>query len=619
MILMKRLHQILKNKYLSTSAIVFLLLIFPAIVKAQESADPLNNKTLDTGNLYDNWLIYIVYVLSLGIFIFFIRRYELNRINLRNQLKIEKVSTDSLRQIDQMKSNFFANISHEFRTPLTLILGQIESVISSGIDNRENAKLLLAQRNARRLLTLINQLLDLSKLEAGNMELNVSKYNIVSFLKNLLYSFEAMAAYKKIDLSFESDSDYIPVMFDLDKMEKVFFNLVSNAIKYTGENGKVSVSVVVVESKDVLIKVEDTGTGIPEKYIPYIFNRFYQVESSSTRNYEGTGIGLALVKELIDLHKGSVTVNSREGVGTEFQVRLTLCAEIAVAVNDENAVIDKNQVSVYYHEKGEIEEINGHDKLLKPENTNSEIVLVVEDNKDVRAYIREQLEEFYIVKEAENGEVGIKLAFETVPDLIISDLMMPKVDGFEFCKTVRNDERTSHIPIVVLTAKAGFDDKIEGLEIGVDDYLTKPFSAKELRVRVRNLISQRKLLRSRFKTATVIKPSEVTAKSIDQVFLDKVIKTIEANFENQNFIPESLAETVNMSVSQLNRKLNAMIEQPAGQLMRSLRLQRAADLLKQKAGTVSEICYQLDFNDPAYFSRAFKKQFGCSPSEFVKN
>lgn len=243
----------------------------------------------------------------------------------------------------------------------------------------------------------------------------------------------------------------------------------------------------------------------------------------------------------------------------------------------------------------------------------------MEDNKDVRAYIREQLQEFYQTREAENGEVGFIVARETLPDLIITDLMMPNVDGYQFCKVLRTDERTSHIPIIMLTAKSRLDDKIEGLQIGVDDYITKPFSAKELKVRVKNLIVQRKMLRDRFKKSTVIKPSEVTVLSIDQVFLEKIIKTIEANFENQDFTPESLANVVNMSVSQLNRKLNALIGQPAGQLMRSLRLHRAADLLKQKAGTISEICYQLDFNDPAYFSRTFKKQFGCSPTEYIKN
>lgn len=610
----------MKNIILSVSALFCLLFMFPAIVNAQKLIIPLNNNNIYVPeNLNSNWIIYLVYALTLGIFIFFIRRYEMNRINLRNQLKIEKVSTDTLRQLDQLKSNFFANISHEFRTPLTLILGQIESVMSSPIDVREKVKLQVANRNARRLLTLINQLLDLSKLEAGSMKMDVSQYNIVSFLKNLLYSFESMAAAKKIALFFETGSENIQVMFDLDKMEKIFFNLVSNAIKYTGENGKVTISVETIDSLYVLVRVEDTGTGIPEKYLPFIFNRFYKVESSSTRNFEGTGIGLALVRELIDLHNGTVTVKSQEGFGTMFQVRLAMCDKNKVVDNNEVTNVNKDLVTVYYQEKGVNEEMYETAESVKPEKDTREIVLIVEDNKDVRSYIREQLEEIYQVKEAENGEMGREAALETIPDLIVTDVMMPKMDGFQFCKEIRHDERTSHIPIVILTAKADFDDKIEGLEIGADDYITKPFSAKELIVRVRNLIYQRKLLRSRFKSATVIKPSEVTAISIDQVFLGKVIKTIEANFENQDFTPELLAETVNMSVSQLNRKLNALIEQPAGQLMRSLRLQRAADLLKQNAGSVSEICYQLDFNDPAYFSRAFKKQFGCSPSEFVKN
>jgi len=566
-----------------------------------------------------NFAVIILFGAVLIFLLYLIRRYEINRIKLGTQLKLEKVETDTLRKLDHLKSQFFTNISHEFRTPLTLILGQIESVMSSVIEAREKAKLQVARRNARRLLTLINQLLDLSKLETGNMELNASQHNIVTFIKNLFYSFESLAATKKIRLLFESDSTYLPVVFDLDKMENVFYNLVSNAVKFSKIHGEVKISIKLSDMQTVEIQISDDGIGIPAEQISGIFDRFYQVDNSSTRNYEGTGIGLALVKELIELHKGKVTVTSIEGEGAIFTVILPV-GDVKPEIKTCNGLVSNDIGFAEINIETEYFEIEnasaGPEKLSIDER---EIVLVVEDNRDVRGYIREQLEEFYHVLEAENGLTGMEVAQEIVPDLIVSDLMMPKANGFQFCKAVRNNERTSHIPIIILTAKAGFDNKIEGFEIGVDDYIIKPFSARELKVRVRNLINQRKLLRSRFKSATIIKPSEVTAISIDQLFLQKVIKIIEANFENQNFTLESLAESVNMSVSQLNRKLNALIEQPAGHLMRSLRLQRAADLLKKNAGTVSEICYQLDFNDPAYFSRAFKKQFGCSPSEFAKN
>ncbi|HPE76336.1 MAG TPA: two-component regulator propeller domain-containing protein [Draconibacterium sp.] len=568
---------------------------------------------------YRTWLALIIFGLGFTFVILLIRRYEMARINLKNQLEFEKISTDSLRHIAQMKSQFFANISHEFRTPLTLILGQVDSVMSSGINNSEKSKLQVANRNARRLLKLINQLLDLSKLETGKMELNSLQYNMVGFLKSLLFSFESMASSKKITLSFKSVSDHIAVVFDMDKMEKVFYNLIFNAIKYTSENGEIEVEIKTVDTIYIEISVSDNGSGIPEKYIPHIFNRFFQVESSSTRNYEGTGIGLALVKELVELHNGMVKVESSEGEGSTFTVKLPI-GEISKV---EQPAIIKISEPDNYSEILEAEiavENEGYTVVKEMQNNdNREIVLVVEDNNDVRAFICDQLGNEYHIKQAENGENGLQIALETVPDLIITDLMMPKMNGLQLCKAIRNDERTSHIPVIMLTAKVGFDNKIEGLETGVDDYITKPFSSKELMVRVKNLINQRKLLRARFKTSTIIKPSEVSVLSIDQVFLDKIIQMIEANFENQDFTPELLASAVNMSVSQLNRKLNALINQPAGQLMRSLRLQRAADLLKQKAGTVSEICYQLDFNDPAYFSRAFKKQFGCSPSDFIKN
>jgi YesN/AraC family two-component response regulator len=312
-------------------------------------------------------------------------------------------------------------------------------------------------------------------------------------------------------------------------------------------------------------------------------------------------------------------VRSKEGEGTVFYVKLPFSKAGREADSQEIPKVHHDILPDYYPQKETIEREDADKEKGKKSTEKSEIILIVEDNKDVRTYIREQLEKNFQIKEAVNGEEGIQLAREISPDIIVTDLMMPKVNGLQLCKTIRQDEITSHIPIIMLTAKADLEDKIEGLERGVDDYITKPFSAKELKVRIRNLLIQRKLLRDRFKKATVIKPSEVSVVSADQTFLEKIIKLIEDNFENQDFNPDSLASEVNMSVSQLNRKLNALINQPAGQLMRSLRLQRAADLLKQKAGTIAEICYQLDFNDPAYFSRAFKKQFGCSPTEYIKN
>ncbi|MFO7526732.1 MAG: hybrid sensor histidine kinase/response regulator transcription factor [Ignavibacteriaceae bacterium] len=567
------------------------------------------------------WAFFIYAVFFLGI-LYQIRSYELKRINKKHILQLERVEYGKLKELDQLKSQFFANISHEFRTPLTLILGQVDSVMSSAIDNKEKGKLQVANRNARRLLTLINQLLDLSKLEAGSMELNAEQHNIVSFLKSLFFSFESLAEAQKITLKFESEYQNIPVVFDPDKMEKVFYNLVSNAFKFTSANGEIKVSLKVLKSSEVEIQICDTGLGIPADRLPHIFDRFYQVDSSMTREHEGTGIGLALTKELVELHKGKITVNSKVNEGTEFSIYLPLGDFTKEKENLIDLPQDKftaktisDDLEINFQNTEEPDQDQKSDKG-QTSSVRQEIILTVEDNPDVRSYIREQLETEYKIIEASNGEEGITEAQNEIPDLIITDVMMPKMDGYQFSKSIRSDERTSHIPIIMLTAKAGLDDKIEGLETGIDAYLTKPFSAKELIVRVRNLIQQRNQLRKRFSKATVIKPSEVSAVSADQVFLNKVVSFIEAHFEDEKFSVDTLAEEVNMSVSQLNRKLNALINQPPGQLIRSLRLQRAADLLLQKTGTVAEICYKVGFNDQSYFSRSFKKQFGCSPSEY---
>lgn len=566
---------------------------------------------------WSTWWAYIIYGLVFVSGLYFTRRYELNRMKLKNQLRIEKITTDSLRNLDQIKSQFFANISHEFRTPLTLILGQIESVMSSEIETKIKGKLQVANKNARRLLILINQLLDLSKIEAGSMKLFSEQHNIVSFLKSLFYSFETLAESQKIVMKFESEFDNIPVIFDPEKMEKIFCNLISNAIKFTPPEGEIKVGII---KKDDLveIKIKDNGKGISQENLQFIFDRFYQVDNSNTREHEGTGIGLALAKELTELHKGKISVSSKPGEGTEFIVTFPIGNIKTENTADEITDTLTKDFSVDNTINASSEKLNPLTNQ-KAIHHNKEIILIIEDNFDVRSYIREQLENEYGIFEALNGEEGILIAQREIPDIIITDLMMPKMDGYQFSKAIRGDEKTSHIPIIMLTAKAGLDDKIQGLETGIDDYLTKPFSAKELKVRVKNLIYKRKELKKRFSALTIIKPSDVTVQSVDKVFLDKVISTIEKYFEDEQFSVDKLSDEMNMSISQLNRKLNALIDQPPGQLIRSFRLQRAADLLKKNAGSVAEICYKVGFNDQAYFSRAFKKQFGCSPTDFKRN
>ena len=619
---------------------------------------------------WKTWWAYALYVLLFTSLVYVARRYELNRINLKNRLRNEQVAAEKLREVDQMKSRFFANISHEFRTPLTLILGQIDSVLATIADRQNQGKLEVASRNARRLQRLINQLLDLSKLEAGSMALKAQRANLVSFLKSLVASFEHLAEQKGITLQFHSTHAEIALDYDPEKLEKVFYNLLSNAFKFTPEGGRVMVEIRRVEDGEnrgmgegekrgegesgnrrfsvspfrplpdspplrfpgscVHVAIKDTGIGIPAEHLPHVFDRFYQADSS--HQHEGTGIGLALAKELVELHRGEISVTSEVGKGSEFVVMLPLGS----VISDRLSVISaaKGEERGAKSEERETKSIDSSlhqssdPKIQQPttpsiqssiDPASQELVLLVEDNADIRAYVREQLESGYRVIEAADGEEGIAKAREAIPDLIITDVMMPKMDGYQLSRELKQDDKTSHIPIIMLTAKAALDDKIEGLEAGVDDYLLKPFSAKELLARVRNLIALRRQLRQRFSTATIIKPSEVTATSVDQAFIQRVIAAIEEHLGEEHFSVEDLATATNMSSSQLNRKLGALVDQPASQLIRSMRLQRAADLLKQNAGNVAEIAYQVGFSDHAHFARSFKKQFGCAPSEFRKN
>ncbi len=522
-----------------------------------------------------------------------------------------------IEELARLKSQFFANISHEFRTPLTLMLGPIRQLLEKSTDPAEKDLLSMAHRNANRQLLLVNQLLDLSKLDAGKMNLQASEEDFIPFLKGIAHAYESLAKQKNIALKVECPEGRLPLFFNRDKMEKILFNLLSNAFKFTPSGGSISIRLQKKKDK-AAVTVADTGTGITADRLPNIFDRFFQAESGKNAVQEGSGIGLALVRELVQLHGGSVSVASEEGKGTSFYLQFPLGKahlqpeEIAgAAPGPENEQVPANWLAA----------LPADETMQEPEAAtlkDAARLLVIEDNEDVRAFIRHRLQHSFQILEAFDGEDGVRKAFEHMPDLIISDVMMPRKDGYEVCQILKTDLRTSHIPIILLTAKAAQEEKLEGLETGADDYLTKPFDSRELEVRAQNLIRLRQQLRERFAKSISLKPSEVVTNSLDQEFLENAMRIVEANISNESFNIETMSREIGMSRPNLNRKLRALINQSTNQFIQSVRLQRAADLLRQKAGTVSEIAFRTGFSSTAYFVKCFKDQFGETPGNFLK-
>ncbi|HMK17349.1 MAG TPA: ATP-binding protein [Chitinophagaceae bacterium] len=534
------------------------------------------------------------------------------KIKLNEQVKAE---ADNIKDIDNIKSRFFANISHEFRTPLTLIQGPLQKIEEQAINSSKNgyAEVSLRQiktmrRYTDRLLELVNQLLDLSKLDSGKMKMQVIKGDVIQIVRILANSFESMAERKQIHYYSHLPEQTSIAFFDKDKLEKIVTNLLANAFKYTPEKGSVSLDVECDENR-IRLEIADSGPGISKKDLIKIFDRFYQVEGTEDK---GTGIGLALVKELVDLYGGQISVSSEPGKGTRFKVSLPV---------GKNAFKENEIVYGEWRDNG-IHINNNHDEygekdLELPSVPNSQLplVLIVEDNYDLRHFIHESIEKNYQVIESANGKDGYEKAIAEIPDLIISDVMMPVMDGFKMTEKLKNNERTSHVPVILLTAKAGQQHKVEGLETGADDYLTKPFDEKELLIRIQNLIQQRKLLRKKFAGEIILKPSEIAVNSADENFLTNVMQTIEKNMGEEDFGVEELARAVTMSRSQLHRKLIALTNQAPSEVLRNTRLLRAKELLEKKSATPSEVAFKVGFNSHTYFSKCFKEEFGISPGD----
>jgi DNA-binding response OmpR family regulator len=435
----------------------------------------------------------------------------------------------------------------------------------------------------------------------------------------------------------ESSEEEIVMYFDLDKMEQILTNVLANAFKFTPAGGEVRVAIRRLnppldtpapnERREkapsvghasvgfVEVSVADTGIGIPEVEIPHVFDRFYQVDGSHTREQEGSGIGLALTKELVELHHGDIHVKSKVGKGTEIVLVFPLGRE---HLTTEEIVETPMETRRPGPASGTSSTVGPDQRVPDDMDGRADerpLVLVVEDNADVRAYVWEHLRQVYRILEAPNGAEGFQEAREQIPDLVISDVMMPGMDGYEFCRMLKLDEKTSHIPVILLTAKAGMESKLEGLETGADDYLTKPFETRELLARVKNLIVQRRKLRERFIVGQVVKPGEITVTSVDDAFLRRVLSIVEERMGDESFGVEDLARAATMSRSQLHRKLTALTNHSPTVFIRSMRLHRAMEMLKKNAGTVSDVAYAVGFGGVSYFSKCFQEQFGVLPSE----
>lgn len=554
------------------------------------------------------WWAYILYALVLGYLVYVFYNFQLSK-------KLAIAERNKLKDLNTLKSNLYTNITHEFRTPLTVILGLSETIkddFKAQNYQTANEAIGIIERNGKDLLLLVNQLLGISKAESGTMELNLIQGDIIPFLRYICESFQSLAKTKRIDITTYFETESLIMDFDDGKLQIIISNLLSNAIKFSDDSEKIIFHVkkdIIDNVESIRIKVKDYGIGIPENAIPHIFDRFYQVENSLSKAGKGTGIGLALTKELVTLMNGTIAVKSTPNKGSEFTITIPVTRHSKITApklsNPMNSVEDLPE---------------NQEWSLQLFDTDAHLpeALIIEDNTDVAYYLRLCLQNKYHCRFANNGDLGLEKAFDKIPDIIICDVMMPGRDGFEVCKILKTDERTNHIPVILLTAKTSESDRLKGLEHGADAYLTKPFLKAELLTRIDQLIILRKRITQSFaknKFSQILNSQENTPET---KFLQKVIQMIHADIDNPNLGSRHVAQKMRMSESQIYRKLKAITGKSTAVFIRSVRLEKAKDLIQSTEKSISEIAYDVGFNDPSWFSRAFKEEFGQSPSTIHK-
>ena len=566
---------------------------------------------------WQTWWAFLIYGGILYYIVATIYQFQKNRAKLKRELYLEHLEKERQEELHQMKIDFFTNISHEIRTPLTLILGPLEKMLmNSALSTTLHKQLAQVQHNASRLMRLVTELMDFRKAESGHMKLSFSACNMVQFVEEIYLSFQTLAQDKQIDYQFESNVEKLEVFFDKDHLEKVVFNLLSNAFKFTPEKGKIVVAIEQLGEK-VALKVTDNGRGIAEKNISQLFTKFFQVYNEEVSN-SGYGIGLALSKNIVELHQGTIEVSSDIADELNRKTTFTVTLPLGSAHLDQQAIVPGYMNSdnhVHYYLQSAANDVIATPALEVGEQAYT--LLIIEDNLELRNFIKESFQQQYRILEATNGMEGLEIAIAQLPDLVISDVMMPEMDGLELCRHIKTDERINHIPVILLTARAAYIHQVNGYEKGADAYITKPFSIQILALNVKNILATKEATRQKFVRDILLNPAPVQIETADDKFLVKLMKIIEDNLDNTDFDVTALTQAIGMSKTVLYKKVQAITNLSVADLIKTVRLKQAAYLLEKNQMSISDIAFAVGFNDRKYFSKEFKKQYEMSPSEYI--
>lgn len=607
-------------------------------IEAQKSFLDLQMSRYQSQQLILIFVMVLLLLIVVLVFVIYGAFQHKNAINRKLEAKNHEIETQNLEIIDQRdklvevsrqleeasqaKLRFFTNVSHEFRTPLTLIKGPLENLMmDQEFPEVKKNQFNLMHRNTIRLLRLVNQLMDLRKFDNKKMGLNATENDLQTFVNEIVESFASLASSRNIELKTICREPGLMVWFDVDKLDKVFFNLLSNSFKFTPDGGQISISISKekafsggINSDEVRIEVSDTGKGISKKDLDKIFDRFYQAGKKLT--YLGTGLGLNLSKEFIELHRGRISVKSQEGVGTTFFISLPL--------GNEHLLADEMVVESEKSEIRQLKQFTEHDlglaaEMEKPANDlNRPVILVVEDIADVREFIRMSLGNQYLILEATNGKEGIEKVIDEEPDLIISDVMMPEMDGLEMTRLLKTDIKTCHIPIILLTAKATLEQKLEGLEEGADSYISKPFNSMHLQIRVKKLLESRIKIREHYHGMPEFQEEESGMNRLDKKFLNKLTLVIEENIGKEDLSVDDLGQKIGISRVHLYRKIKKLTDMSVSEFVIVVKLKKSLELLRNSGKTIAEIAYEVGFSSPSYYTRCFREQFKMSPTEYAQ-